>query len=435
MIRVFFSSQMGLKCGTSVLLQGGWFPVLEPQQAFAPSNHHKCLYMVDVMCGLTGLQAPRLPWNWGDLDPDRIQYRPRLDFLLAGWFDHICQILRRNRDRDIVLGLVFDITQNVPSRKHLLQKQRSDLSRDLYELPEECCIRFDARGLIINERELVPARMAACMATRWMRPALFRYIRDFLVAQQWPTSENEVRILMDMEICTELPMKRGSASQRSSAIYTCNNGALQHDDDLQVGAYGEAEVSVLAWGLHFAATHEVHLASGDLDIIPLAWLNGHRFQHGLVTWIGHKYVCSYRRALDMSRELHDTDLRNIALGLMILGTDYIDKRQLCHGVGSNAALEAIRFLKRSDYAIEQDNGNLLGRTLHLVQTIVRRNKKEWADCKTPLSRDQLLQRYRNIRIPAKCLVTAIGFEQLQWNLNYWTDVVTNPPQPESSSHG
>lgn len=383
---------MGLHAGSAVFLD--FLPILQPA-SFVPNDDDvstPVLMSWDVMSYLTASKGcySVVPFAVpGNNPPVRANFTENQKGTLG---NHLCGLLvnidtfakcHKNR-QNIRVVLVCDSSTLVPAEKKREQAKRS-ANRTRFQ--EGCVVT--PKGLVLDQGvETRLDNMYQFMGTREMRKNLYAYLYTLILAFPWST---------DFDLVFEAGFSHGPRSfefqlgpQKPARVQ-----AVEHSGQ------GEGELGALKWALKFAESHEVQLHSGDLDMLLLALIHGHKFQYDLKAVICNRYLFSYR---DAAKCLADQNLcvYTVVLASLMLGTDFVEKKQTTHRGGSTAVFKAVDDWKKS-----------LDNSASFWEHFEKTSAAQWTTVLT--NANQKLKKSTS----AKIQTTELGLAQVRFNWNYW----------------
>lgn len=350
---------MGLFCGSAMFCseERGKFPILKRSRCVAPSDEELELKVpifisFDAMCRLTGLQGNRdreFGFARGSLreqkvngkrsreDVDNQNVRPSYptDELVEALFEPLLELVRYHDYTEVTIALICDASEDVPIEKMATQKSRaSSTSFRPYAVDtKRQSVQICDEGLSIDCEKPFPIDMFSLMATRSLRPYLYRYFRTWIMKKQdW---DCPLTLLFDAEFPEDGHM---------AYEYRITPNKFPTERCVQHSGTGEGEVSAMVWSLRFRDTHSVQLHSGDLDMLAIALLHGDKFKHDLKALLCSRFVFEYQFA---SHQLGTMGFScfDIVLGSIMLGTDFVTKKLITHRANKHSVFEAARTVR------------------------------------------------------------------------------------------
>lgn len=430
---------MGLLCGSRVFRKGGLLNILRESDVIIPTQEdieskRPIFYAFDAMCKLTGLRGigpPAGKNSSSGIDrwilpgakraceeaPD--VYSPRQ--IAESLFRPLEVFVACHPHTHVTIGLMCDVGSDVPKEKHALQKHRTRKSSVVpYDVDGKSCEITD-EGLVIGSQDPVLLNMYSLMATRSVRPQLYAYFRQWIQQHQW---RNKFTLIFDADF-------PGLGHQAFS--FDILPGVEPEEKVVDHSQTGEGEISALVWALRYRDTHFVQLHSGDLDLLVLMIIHGHKFKYPIRSVLCGRYVADYVEILAVLATHHLTK-DDLVIGSMMLGTDFISKKELSHRAYSNSVFDAVRTwrLLSSDpplLRIKNCNRQHLSEVMTVANNM-HKNDIRWAkagktayvpDYPPPVMHSRILKQMqmggcKKYRVE----ISLLGLQQLYFNMQYWT---------------
>jgi len=446
---------MGLFCGSRIFRKNGKFYILKAEDVIYPTEEDieqklPIFYGFDAMCRLTGLQgigqpAPMEPeqqlqasgWILGHQASMVPNKKRKMDTtplftpnqIAEALFRPLITFVRCHPHADVTIGLMCDVSADVPKEKYAVQVKRTrSASARPYQVDLNAQkVAITTEGLCIDEKSPQPIDMYAMMATRPLRPHLYAFLRKWILTRKW-------KINFTLIFDADFP-------EVGHMAYQYNIKADQETEEVEVphSQTGEGEISALVWGLRFKDTHLVQLHSGDLDMLALLLIHGHKFKHPVRGHLCGKYSIDYRHAVNVLKE-QDFLWQDIVMGAIMLGTDYVVKKLVTHRANDHSVFEAAR-----TWRLINNNNMLLDLALncdiHRVSDILtaannvfREDRKmtkkgeslDLSQFPPPVTHSRIAKRIQfNGWALQKFRVnlTEKGLAQILFNLRYWTQLI------------
>jgi hypothetical protein len=416
---------MGLLCGSKVFRKGGIFNILKPQRVIFQNQLEKHLpifYAVDVMCELTALRGieectvSTMLDKW--LVPGTKRKSPDISCenshrpcqLAEALFRPLEMFVRCHSHTSVTVGLMCDVQAKVPVEKHKLQRLRAQKrSVESYDVNSQTCIITDD-GLIIGDCLPQKVNMLKLMCTRSLRSELYRYLRAYLQKRVWSV---DFTLIFDADFPV-IGQTAFSYEIKSKEIPT--ETVIPHSD------VGEGEISAMKWALRYKDTHSVQLHSGDLDMLALLLIHGHRFTYPVRALLCKRYVADYLNIKDILESKSFT-LEDVIVGSLMLGTDFVSKKEVSHRCNPQVAFYTARSWRLiSQVPVQQrlENCNLekLSRILTCSNGVFKEKKETATPVHSQIIRKLEVGDYQKHKV----YITPVGLDQLTFNYNYWMNL-------------
>lgn len=384
---------MGLHAGSVVFID--FLPILK-QASFVPNDDGATtpvLLSWDVMSYITASKGcySVVPFAVpGITPPFRANFSENKNGTLG---NHLCGLLVKihtfvrchtNR-QNIRVVLVCDSSTLVPAEKKREQAKRS-INRSGFQ---EGCV-MTPKGLVLDQGvETKLDNMYQFMGTREMRKNLYSYLYTLILAFPWS---------INFDLVLEAGFSHGPCSfEFQLGPQPARVQAVEHSGQ------GEGELGALKWAIKFAESHEVQLHSGDLDMLLLALIHGHKFKHDLHAVICNRYLFSYRDAVKCLEE-KTLCVDTVVLASLMLGTDFVEKKQTTHRGGSVVVFNGVDDWKKS-----------LDNSASFLEHFENTSAAQWTTVLT--NANQKLK--KSTSASCKIHTTELGLEQVRFNWNYW----------------
>jgi len=130
-------------------------------------------------------------------------------------------------------------------------------------------------------------------------------------------------------------------------------GHVYHRDDLY-NEQGEAEVAAIGYAAKLTSTHHVQVLSGDTDLVVLSLMHGSKMINTFTVGITYRATIATINACKSYKILKEGlwDWSQLCLGLMLNGTDYIEKRLILFNVNVKCVIHAVRSYCTGQYTVE-----------------------------------------------------------------------------------
>jgi hypothetical protein len=164
------------------------------------------------------------------------------------------------------------------------------------------------------------------MSTRCIRQRWYAYLTTKLLMD---ARFRGVNVLVDYQPGGPLQLTTGGAVCRPDLEVRC----------------GEAELTAVGLAMILATTHHIQLWSGDTDILILGLLHAHRLGPTcVVTLLGIKGTCRTMHPGRFSETLRQRcwGTASFCIGLMLNGTDYINKSSLLYYISATTVMHGTR---------------------------------------------------------------------------------------------
>jgi hypothetical protein len=321
-----------------------------------------------------------------------------------------------------------DASKDVPIEKKATQiKRMQSSSFSPYEFDHGTQkAHISEEGLIIDDKVPVLLDMFALMATRSLRIYLYEYFRNWIVHKKWTC---KFTLIFD----AEFPLIGHQAFR-----YEIEPGAIIKEESVVHSGTGEGEISALVWALRVKETHSVQLHSGDLDMLALVLLHGHRFKNDLKASLCSRYIFSYREARS-EIESSGFTCEDVVLGAVMLGTDFVTKKLVSHRANTFSVFEAARsarlIYKTNDILelLDECDALLLSQMLTAANNVYREDIQAEKLGKTvkictfsnPVIHHRIIhwiERRQQEMKKFRVNITDEGLMQIKFNINYWVNV-------------
>jgi hypothetical protein len=428
---------MGLLCGSAVFKKNeGKFSLLE-NGPYVPSDVERCapiLVSFDAMCRLTGLQGiternytsnVSNAWNVNgkrDREDDRPVFYPRE--IAMALFQPLQNFVKCHRHAHVTIAVMCDVKSDVPVEKSATQLQRtmsSSFRPYIIDIATQK-VKITDEGLEIDDDPPIRIDMYAVMATRSIRPYLYQYFREWIMKHNWSES-------FTMVFDGDFPIVGHQAFE-----YVINPSEPTTEKVVEHSGTGEGEISAMVWALRMKDTHQVQVHSGDLDMLALSLIHGHKFTYDLKASLCDRYNFSYNDAIE---NIHKNGFiwQDIILGAIMLGTDFVTKKLVTFRANKESVFEGARSLRIIADTVDimelvETDPEHMSVVLTAANNVFREDRKlatrsevidtnpfaihirirRWVE-----SRQREMQKY-------KVRVTEEGAKQLKFNLRYWTNL-------------
>jgi hypothetical protein len=430
---------MGLLCGSRVFRKGGLFHILQDASVIFPTesdleSRRPIFYAFDAMCKLTrlrGLGAPIVEapniinrWFLPGFEPPAKKHKedPTKKCLHTYKPSQIAEALflplevfvACHPHANVTIGLMCDVRDEVPKEKHALQELRTRQSAvSPYDVDgRPTCITNE--GLIIGEDHPISIDMCALMATRSIRPQLYRYLRDWIMNHKW---RNSFTLIFDADF---------PDIGHHAFSFEIHPNQVPIETTVVHSGTGEGEISALVWALRHRETHSVQLHSGDLDLLALMILHGHKFTFPVRAVLCEKHVANYSDIVQIleSQQFSKDDL---ILGSIMLGTDFVSKKELTHRCNPRAVFDAVRTWRLLDpdanmlERIQKCDREYVSKVMTIANSI--RKKDKCLEMTNVTIHAQIMQQLHQQKSATNQVeITENGVAQLLFNLQYWTNL-------------
>lgn len=320
------------------------------------------------------VQAKSTAWTWTHENSLVVECIDMMSFVQrVGAFDSttegFCRALFLQkvpslcRPQSLVIAC-FDDNFYVPLEKTMCQKKRQGSGPQTQAYPREHFQLIDDLGLLYNDGSYQPFSPIRLLQTRWLRPYLYTYMIYWLIDNLSSLAQVYTTCWFDFGTTGVLRLHRNEPEYMSDQVtrrtsvrsriyrkmfrtnsWSSHCISLYESSPVPFHTYGEAEVACFAWALSYAPNAAcVHILSGDFDCIGLALTLKSKFKHCVlrISIVTQKdiYRTEHSPLPPLSRM--DEPLLSL-LKVLVLGTDYIDKKLVFHCFRENAVLQACEF--------------------------------------------------------------------------------------------